>query len=146
MYRSSSFSNANKIMLNNEDTLRFRQHCQNFAWNFFRTCDTKIVIKFQHQHEIRSGLQHSIPKTCKMMLERANLHRPTVLARCARIYPGLQVSWYILYFINWNALCSRLRDKSRFCVKVGLSVLKFVQGPQLVLFWNSTFLHCGTYE
>ncbi len=86
-----------KIMLSNEDTLRFRQRCENFAWNFFRTCDFKIVIKFQHQHKVRSGLRHLIPKACKMGSEQANLHRPMVLARCTRIYPGLRVSWYILY-------------------------------------------------
>ncbi len=85
-----------KTMLNSKDTLRFR-HRKNFAWNFFRICDIKIVIKSQHQHEIRLGLRHSIAKTCKMMSERANLQRQTVLARCAWIYPGLCVSWYILY-------------------------------------------------
>ncbi len=86
-----------KIMLNDEDTVRFRQHCENVTRNFFWTRDTKIVIKSQHRHEIRSGLRHSIPKTCKMTSERANLHQPTVLARCARIYPRLFVSWYRLY-------------------------------------------------
>ncbi len=86
-----------KIMLNNEDTLRFQQHHEKFAWNFFRTCDTEIVIKFQHQHKIRLGLRHSIPKTCIITPEWANLHQPTVLARCARIYPGLRVSRYILH-------------------------------------------------
>ncbi len=89
-----------KIMLNNEDTLRFWQHLENFSWNFFRTCDTKIVIKSQHQHEIRSGLRHSIPKTCKIMSEWANLHRPTILAHRTHIYPGLCIAWYILYFNN----------------------------------------------
>ncbi len=50
---SGSFKWARmKIMLNNEDTLRFRL-CENFAWNFFRTCHTKIMIKSQHQHKIR---------------------------------------------------------------------------------------------
>ncbi len=87
-----------RIMLNNEDTLHFRQHCENFALHFFRTCDTVIVIKSQHQHEIRLGLQHSIPKTCKMTSEQVNIRRPTVLAHCARIYPGLHISWYILYY------------------------------------------------
>ncbi len=86
------------IMLNNEDTLHFWEHRKNFAWNFFRTCDTKIVIKSHHQHEIRSDLRHSVPKTsCKMMSERVNLHQPTVLTHCGRIYPGLCVSLYIRY-------------------------------------------------
>ncbi len=66
-----------KIMHKIEDVLYFRYH-ENFAWNLFRICDTKIVIKSQHQHKIRSGLWHSIPKTCKMMSERANLLRPMV--------------------------------------------------------------------
>ncbi len=86
-----------KIMLNNEDTLRSRQHRENFAWNFFWTCDTKIVMKFQHRHKIRLGLKHSIPKICKIAPEWANLHWPMVLARCVHIYPGLRVSLYILY-------------------------------------------------
>ncbi len=69
---------------------------------FFRTCDTKIVIKSQHQHEIRTGLRHSIPKTCKITSEQANLHWPTVLARFAHIYRGLCVSWYILRNLSLN--------------------------------------------
>ncbi len=43
-------------------------------------------------------------ENCMMTLERANLHQLTVLARCAHIYPGLRVSWYILYFKKGKSL------------------------------------------
>ncbi len=106
-----------KIMLNNEDTLRFRQHCKNFAWNFFQAYDNKIVIKSQRQHKIRSGLWHLLPNTCKLRSEWGNVHRPTVLARCARIFPGLPVIWYILYY----GICvpsSQLVDENSFYSQV----------------------------
>ncbi len=91
-----------KIMLNNEDTRRFRQHRENFAKSFFRTFETKIEVKSQHEHKIRSGLRHSIPKTYKIMSEQANLYQPTVLAHDARIYSGLRISWCILYCNVWQ--------------------------------------------
>ncbi len=97
-----------RSVMRNEDMLRFRLYCKNFTWIFFRTCGTKIVIKSQHQRKIRSGLRHLIPKTCKMISKRTNHHRPMVLAHCARIYPGLRVSWYVMYFPAFKLYISTL--------------------------------------